>query len=271
MKIITGYTGEAHITSADDQAINRGLYAMLGTDELTILPIGSKFAATSANGGIRISDGVGIIRGVAFRVPPGAYDDVTIEPCSTGLKRWDVIRLVYQRSTSGVESLSWDVEQGTAAANPWQPTPEVIGGEPYEGALSLSVPMYLVRIEGAGNPHVYRRYYFTVPTFAELRAVVSQLTGRRVMVSEEVKSVTIPTLAPTGTTERITTAVTLPAGADFFDAVPLDGGRHLRVSNFSFNAEGFGFAAYNDGTSTIANGIYRVLVRYYKTIGGVQQ
>ena len=248
MKIITGYTGEAHITSADDQAINRGLYAMLGTDELAILPIGSKFATSTVNGNIRISDGVGIIRGVAFRILPGAYDDVTIEPCSTGLKRWDVIRLVYQRNTSGVESLSWEVERGTAAANPWQPTPEAIGGEPYEGALSLSVPMYLVRIEGASNPHVYRRYYFATPTFAELRVVVSQLAGRRVMVSEEVKSVTIPTLAPTGTTERITTAVTLPAGADFFDAVPLDGGRHLRVSNFSFGTESFGFSAYNDGT-----------------------
>ena len=263
MRIITGYTGEAHITSADDQTLNFG---RSGATRLDILSVGNRFSASAVGlNTVRIMDGAGYLYGVGFRVPVGTCDDVPIASCTAGYKRIDLICAHYARGEGGVESMSWKVAQGTETTGTPTDPDGLDSGIPWRGDNASDAAMYRVTVSGVSSVTVTPLFELS-PNLRDLDASVQRISGCRVLLSEQIVSVPVPTLAPTGTTERITTAVTLPAGADFFDAVPLDGGRHLRVSNFSFNTEGFGFAAYNDGASTIANGIYRVLLRFYKTI-----
>jgi hypothetical protein len=125
--------------------------------------------------------------------------------------------------------------------------------------------MYRVTVNGVSSMTVTPLFELS-PNVNDMAAVLQNISGCRVLMSEQIVTVPVPTLAPGNVTERITRAVTLPAGADFFDAVPLDGGRHLRPVNFAFGASDFSLYFYNDSTSTLTNGAYRFLVRYYKTI-----
>ena len=85
MHIITGYTGENHITSADDASLHRAIF---GEGDY-VLDTGSKFKATIINNNtIRIDDGDLLIQGHLARINPGDYEEVTIDngtPGSSGM------------------------------------------------------------------------------------------------------------------------------------------------------------------------------------------
>lgn len=111
MQIVTGKTGEPHITSVQDRALNQGL---AGKDAY-ILDTGQNLEPEiySANE-IHIKDGALMVQGCLCAVDYGSYDTVTIANGSQGMKRKDLIvaRYTYD-AESQVEGMEWAVIQGT--------------------------------------------------------------------------------------------------------------------------------------------------------------
>ena len=143
MQIVTGYRGEPHITSDDQQALNKGV---IGD---AILPIGDRLHGhmETANT-LRIANGTAIMGGVEFRVEPGTYDDVAIDNGEQDKNRIDLVCARYQKDGStGVESMTWAVVKGTPSSGtptaPSYPTGDIING-----ATDVYFPMYRVTLTG---------------------------------------------------------------------------------------------------------------------------
>ena len=82
MKIVTGHTGEPHITSNDVLSANQGI---VGADYY-VLDVGEKGRAELiSNNEVRIYDGEFMMQGVHFRIEPGKYETVTIENGAQGM------------------------------------------------------------------------------------------------------------------------------------------------------------------------------------------
>lgn len=145
MRIVTGYTGEKHITANDDQGLLQGIF---GAGNY-ILPVRSRFAATLISSNeLQIADGEGVLQGVHFRVEPETTDSVTIENGAQGMQRIDLICARYQKDPeTGIESMSWINHKGTpAASNPAQPSYTV--GDLLAGDTLAEFPVYAVRLNG---------------------------------------------------------------------------------------------------------------------------
>ena len=77
---------------------------------------GMKAVVTSANN-IRIYDGVALIGGKAVVIDRDTYQDVAIANGTAGKYRNDIIYIKYTKNAStGVESVTFDVKQGTAGS-----------------------------------------------------------------------------------------------------------------------------------------------------------
>lgn len=267
MRIITGYGGAPHITAADDQALNLGL---MESEGLAVLDVGSKFSA-AANGmnAIRISDGVGYLHGVGFRVEYGTYDDVPIASCSSGYTRIDIIAAHYERSTQGIESMSWKVIQGTETTGVAMPPSNLDDEEPYQGGDACDEAMFAVYINGTS--YIAPTALFTLwgPTSKanEVAEALANLSGLKLLVSSTIASVEVPTLAAFQQGAKITASVTLPSGADYFEAEPVDGGRIISNGfSYSQSAHTVSFWPYNAASSSTANGNFRYKLSFYKTL-----
>ena len=264
MRIITGYTGEAHITSADDQTLNFG---RSGATRLDILSVGNRFSASAVGlNTVRIMDGVGYLYGVGFRVPVGTYDDVSIASCTAGYKRIDLICAHYARGEGGVESMSWRVIQGTETTGTPTDPDGLDSGIPWRGDNASDGAMYRVTVSGTSGMTVTPLFELA-PNIHDMDAILQSISGCRVLLSEQIVSVSIPTIAPHQQLDAVTYNVTLPTGADYFDAVPFDGG-WIGTNSFGFSQSGetVKFHPLNHGRSTISNGAFRFLLRFYKTI-----
>lgn len=267
MKIITGYTGTAHITAADDQALNLGL---VESADLAVLDIGSKFAATAVGmNTVRISDGVGYLHGVGFRVEYGSYDDVSIASCTSGYKRIDLICAHYERDTQGIESMSWKVIQGTeTTGTPALPT-GLDDGEPYQGGGACDAVMYVAYV--AGTSYVSLTESFTVwkpvSKADEVADALAALSGFKLLVSSTIASVDVPALSAFQQGAKITASVTLPSEADYFEAEPVDGGRIISNGfSYSQSAHTVSFWPYNAASSSTTDGNFRYKLSFYKTL-----
>lgn len=264
MNIITGYTGEAHITSADDQALNYGRRPRA----LEILPVGNRFAASAVGvNTVRILDGVGYLRGVGFRTAAGSYDDVAIASCQAGQKRIDIIAAHYERSGStDVERMRWKVFAGTATSGtPTDPT-GFTNGLPWAGDMESSAPAFRVLVNGTTSLTITPLFELA-PNIYSMNTILQSISGRRVLVSEQIVAVSVPTVAPQQQLDQVTYRVTLPAGTDYFGAVPIGGGRILpNVFNFHQSSKTVTFYPVSCSNSTISDGAIRALLRFYKTI-----
>ena len=148
MRIVTGHTGEPHITSNDQMGLHQGI---LGTGNY-VLNVGEKFAATLTNANtVSILDGEGVMQGVHFRVLPGTVDTVVIDNGTTGYNRIDLICARYTKTEgTGIESVEWAVVKGTPTAST-PAEPEYNEGDILAGDLVADFPMFKVTITGV-NP-----------------------------------------------------------------------------------------------------------------------
>lgn len=145
MKIVTGYTGQPHITSNAVQGFNQGIFG----NGNYVLNVGSKFAAELTNANtVSIADGEGVLQGVHFRIEPGTTENVNIANGTTGYKRIDYICARYTKNAiTGVESVDLVVVQGTpASSSPVAPT--VNTGDILLGASPVDFPLYEVDLDG---------------------------------------------------------------------------------------------------------------------------
>lgn len=96
MKIVTGRTGAAHVTSADDGARNAGI---IGTGKY-IFNIGNKFAyEIISNNLIRVKDGYGINQGRQFGIEHADYEECEIDNVYRELRERILLLLNIKRFT----------------------------------------------------------------------------------------------------------------------------------------------------------------------------
>ena len=144
MEIITGYTGENHVTSADDASLYRGI---LGRDDY-VLDVGNKFAATIIdNNTVRIMDGDLVIQGHQARIRANDYEEVTIDNGTPGQKRNDLIVARYQKNTTtGIESITLEVVKGTPGETATDP--DIIQEDLSTGGTQRDFALYRVSLNG---------------------------------------------------------------------------------------------------------------------------
>ena len=149
MKIVTGYTGQPHITSNAAQAFNQGVFGF-GNFVLDVLSVwGNHFAATLTDANtVTIQDGDGIIQGVHFRIDPGTTEAVTISNGTSGYNRKDLICARYTKNAiTGVEDVSLVVLEGTPNAST-ATAPTWNTGSILNGDSPVDFPLYEVSLSG---------------------------------------------------------------------------------------------------------------------------
>ena len=121
MQIVTGRTGEAHVTSIQDRALNQGLAGI----NAYILDTGEKLDIDiQTSNEIHIKDGALMVQGCLSAIEPGTYDTVTFSNGSQGMQRKDLVvcRYTYDAEQQ-VEKTEWAVIQGKpAVSNPAVPS-----------------------------------------------------------------------------------------------------------------------------------------------------
>ena len=108
-RIITGKTGEPHVTSLDERVLNGSL---LGRNTLYKLPWGSNFDI-SITGELtaRVGTGIGVFQGIEFMIEDPI--DLTFESLGPSVRREDLIIVEYKKdSVSGLESVAVKVKKG---------------------------------------------------------------------------------------------------------------------------------------------------------------
>lgn len=144
--LVTGYKGEAHITSADQGAFNA---AVFGNGQY-VLEYGNQFSASvTSNNNIRVLDGEILMQGRHIRINPDEYVDLTISNGSQGMYRNDLIVARYTKNTStGIEDCNLVVIEGTAsstaASDPAYTAGDILTGN----ATQNDMPLYRVPIDG---------------------------------------------------------------------------------------------------------------------------
>lgn len=143
MKIITGRTGQAHVTSGDDRSLNA---ATFGSGQY-VLNSGSKFNVTiETSNNIVLADGDLVINGTHARIPFGETETVNIENGSTGYKRIDLVVARYTIS-GDIEDVQLVVLKGTpTTGTPTQPAHNK--GNVLEGAEIVDMPLYAIKLNG---------------------------------------------------------------------------------------------------------------------------
>ena len=120
-RIITGKTGEAHVTSLDERVLNGSL---LGRNTLYKLPWGDNFDI-SITGELtaKVGTGIGVFQGIEFMIEDPI--DLTFESLGPSVRREDLIIVEYNKdSVSGLESVEVKVKKGeeTQSGNPKAPS-----------------------------------------------------------------------------------------------------------------------------------------------------
>ena len=151
MKIITGRTGELHVTSDDDRHLHAGTFG----EGKYILSTGSKLNASNPSSNvIRLAKGDVIFQGCHARIED--YEDVELSPGTEGYSRIDVICCQYKK-TGGVESTELVVYTGTPAlSNPTVPRPTYESNNILDGAEMADMPLYKIVISGVNVASIER-------------------------------------------------------------------------------------------------------------------
>lgn len=141
--IITGHTGEPHITSGDVRALNA---STLGGGSF-VLESNDQFAADIIdNHTVNIASGDLLMQGTHARIPYGSIETLYFEPNTAGYKRIDLIVARYENDGT-TEKVTFEILQGNAsAADPEAPTPE--SGDILHGDDINEMPLYKVTFDG---------------------------------------------------------------------------------------------------------------------------
>lgn len=145
MEIVTGSTGQVHVTSIDDAVRNGNPGYLNGKVVFTFL---QNFAATIVtNNQVKIGSGYGMNQGRIFKIDEGEFDLVTIENGSQGYKRTDIIVARYTMNTqSGFEDIHLEAIRGTSGNSYVDPAYST--GNINQGATQDDMPLYRVKING---------------------------------------------------------------------------------------------------------------------------
>ncbi len=162
MKLITGHSGQNHITSNDDASLRA---ALIGAGEY-VLDKGSKFAyQISTNNLIVLSGGEAVFQGRHCRTDTDDRENCVIENGTQGQIRHDLICIKYTQ-TAGTESSEIAVVKGTPG--PTGTDPVYVTGDISDGATEHYMPLYRVVLNGLNIESVAPLYQVRhrIPNFS---------------------------------------------------------------------------------------------------------
>lgn len=152
MELVTAYTGKNHVTAAQMADFNRGIFG-----DAAILDVGNKLEASiqTANR-ITIKDGVAVFDGREVYVAYGKNETVNITSGTQGMKRYDIIAVVYEKDArTEVEKVTLKVITGTP--NTMHPSdPQVNDLDIRTGVLKSEKPLYRVCLNGTAIESIDR-------------------------------------------------------------------------------------------------------------------
>ena len=142
-KILTGYTGEKHITPLDDAAVYRSLF---GAGSY-ITGEGDCCAASMPNiNEFDILSGHLSIQGIQVRVTAEALE---VDTCATGSKRRDIVAARWTHDTETlIDSVELAVIKGTEVSGT-PSLPSYNTGIINEGATAVDFPLYVIELDGS--------------------------------------------------------------------------------------------------------------------------
>lgn len=154
--IVTGHTGEAHITSDDVRTFNA---YTLGTADY-LLPSNDELALTVIdNHTVKLDSGDILMQGIHARIPYGTSETIYLEPGTAGYKRIDLIIARYEND-GDIEQVTFEVLQGeSTTGDPVAPTPTA--GDLLHGDTLHEMALYSITFDGVlitGNEILYNIY-----------------------------------------------------------------------------------------------------------------
>jgi len=145
MNLITGKLGQNHFTSTQHRNIFRSI---VGNGSLIASNIGAGMTTTvTGSNQISIADGLLFHHGCAFEIPFGSVETVEVSNGTQGYSRIDAIVLRWQKNSSGIESASWVVVEGTPTTGT-PAAPSITAGDMNEGDTQDDCLFALATIEG---------------------------------------------------------------------------------------------------------------------------
>lgn len=181
MKIVTGYTGEPHVTSQQEKYINQGSFGA----GCVVLPTGNQLELTvNTATQLTLADGAVSLQGCVGVVDAGVTKTIDIEAGTTGMKRIDYVCVKYVKdSGSGVESMGITVKTGTPVADT-PAAPAYTGGSIEEGDTLVEAPIWRINIDGLTVSSVERvaNVVSTQPRIELLLAAYTELLAGKAFV-----------------------------------------------------------------------------------------
>lgn len=149
LRLITGHTGTAHVTAADDAVIHELTF---GKGSF-VFDRGEKFAASIVNSNtVRVQSGDASVQGFIVRQNTNIYQDLSLASGSAGRFRKDLIVIEYSVSAStDVGTAILKVLKGTDASSLAAAVdPEVVSADVTEagGAKLTQFPLWRIPISG---------------------------------------------------------------------------------------------------------------------------
>lgn len=264
IRIITGATGTAHVTSADDGAINCG---MMG-DTSGVLKAGAKLEATIVdNNTIRISDGDIMMQGRVGRVEPNTTEDMTISTGTVGTYRKDLIVVRYQMdNNTGYESMNLVVIEGTETSGT-ATDPAYNEGVIRTGASIVDMPLYRVNLDGINITGI-DKLFVELDNIGSFKEVIEDVQGEVAELTDQltqyVKLINENILCNSGNT-KICDYIA-PTGYEIVSVKTVIGGSgagNIIVKNLRLNPgyewNGIQLQAYNSTSSSMTSSFYTVI------------
>lgn len=173
--IITGYTGEPHVTAQQKRFENQGSY---GTG-CYVLPVGNQLSCTIVNATrVDLADGVFSLQGCTGENT--ASLPLAVPSGTVGMKRIDYVLVRYFKRNDGTEDVGFLTVQGTpVSSNPTPPS--YTTGSIEAGDTMVEYPLWQINVDGLSIASV-ERVAPVLNTQAELMSAIagipSLLTGK---------------------------------------------------------------------------------------------
>ena len=144
VSIITGYTGERHITPYMDAAVNRSIFGEDGC----ILATGNQMSASMptinsfviADGAFSIQGHIGVTNG----------ETLAVDTCATGSNRIDlVVARFTHNATTLIDGLEIVLVKGTETTSAYPTTPTINTGVIANGATTVDLALYKINLSGS--------------------------------------------------------------------------------------------------------------------------
>ena len=160
LHLVTGYQGQAHITSADQGVFNAGC---VGSGEY-VFTTGRRFEAqVVTSNAVRIYDGSLLMQGRHVNLDAGTFLDVIISDGLSSMNRNDLIVMRYTKDVStGIESVALDVVQG-ALSEGTAVDPNYTKGNILAGDTLHEMPLYRVVMSGLNIARVEPMFKVVTP------------------------------------------------------------------------------------------------------------